>query len=60
VLARLEGEVRKALAAPEVRERFVKLGLTPVGSSSMEFRAFLADAIKRMREATRVAGIEPE
>jgi tripartite-type tricarboxylate transporter receptor subunit TctC len=60
VLARLEGEVRKALAVPEVRERFVKLGLTPVGSSSAEFRTFLADAIRRMGEAARVAGIEPE
>jgi len=60
ILARLESEVRKALAVPEVRERFVKLGLSPVGGSSAEFRTFVVDAIKRMGEAARVAGIEPE
>ncbi len=60
VLARLESEVRKAFAVPELRERFVKLGLNPVGDSSAEFRPFVANAIKRMAEAVRVAGIEPE
>jgi tripartite-type tricarboxylate transporter receptor subunit TctC len=60
VLARLESEVRTALALPEVRERFVKLGLNPVGNSSAEFTPFVANAIKRMGEAARVAGIEPE
>ena len=60
VLARLESEVRKALAVAEVRERFVKLGLNPVGGSAAEFTPFVANAIKRMGEAARVAGIEPE
>lgn len=60
VLARLESEVRKALALPEVRERFVKLGLNPVGDTAAEFRPFVENAIKRMAEAARVAGIEPE
>ena len=60
VLARLEGEVRKAYAVPELRERFIKLGLNPVGDSAAEFRPFVANAIKRMAEAARVAGIEPE
>jgi len=60
LLARLEGEVRKALATPEVKERFVKLGLTPVGSTSAEFRAFLSDAIQRFGEAASVAGLKPE
>jgi tripartite-type tricarboxylate transporter receptor subunit TctC len=60
VLARLESEVRKAFAVPELRERFVKLGLNPIGGSSAEFTPFVANAIKRMGEAVRVAGIEPE
>lgn len=60
LLGRLEGEVRKAMAAPEVRDRFVKLGLKPVGGTSAEFRAFLSSAIKRFGEAARVAGIRPE
>lgn len=60
VLARLESEVRKAFAAPDVRERIVKLGLNPIGSASAEFTPFVANAIKRMGEAARIAGIEPE
>ena len=60
VLARLESEVRKAFAVPEVRDRILKLGLNPIGSSSAEFGPFVGNAIKRMSEAARIAGIEPE
>jgi tripartite-type tricarboxylate transporter receptor subunit TctC len=60
VLARIETEVRKAFALPELRERFVKLGLNPIGGPSAEFKPFVANAIKRMGEAARIAGVEPE
>ncbi len=60
VLARLEAEIRKAFALPEVRDRFDKLELNPIGSTSAEFRPILENAIKRLAEAVRVAGIEPE
>jgi tripartite-type tricarboxylate transporter receptor subunit TctC len=60
IVARLESEVRKAIALPEVRERFVKLGLTPVGSTSAEFRVIVANTVKSMAEAARTAGIQPE
>jgi tripartite-type tricarboxylate transporter receptor subunit TctC len=60
VLARLENEVRAAIALPAVRERLQKLGLNPVGDSAAEFTPFVATAIKRMSEAARIAGIEPE
>ena len=60
VLAKLEGEVRAAMANPAVRERFVKLGLNPLGDAAAEFAPFVATAIKRMSEAARIAGIEPE
>ena len=38
VLEKLEAEVRKAFAAPDMRERFVKLGLQPIGNGSKEFK----------------------
>ena len=60
VLARLEAEIRKAFALPELRERFQKLGLNPIGGPSAEFKPFVATAIARMREAARIAGVEPE
>ena len=60
IVARLEGEIRKALAAPEVRERFAKVGLNPIGSTSAEFKLGLASSIRIFAEAARLAGIEPE
>jgi tripartite-type tricarboxylate transporter receptor subunit TctC len=60
VLTRLETEIRKAFALQEVRDRFDKLELNPIGSTSAEFRPILETAIKRLAEAVRVAGVEPE
>src|SRR5450759_428349 len=60
IVARLESEVRKALAVPEVRERFQKVGLNPLGTTSAEFKPLVAFSIKRFGEAARRAGIEPE
>jgi tripartite-type tricarboxylate transporter receptor subunit TctC len=60
VIARIESEVRQALALPQVRERFEKLGLYSVGSPSAQFRAFVADSVAKFAEIVRLAGIEPE
>ncbi len=60
VLAKLEAEIKKTFALPELRERFTKLGLNPDGGSAAEFTPFVANAIKRMGEAARIAGVEPE
>ena len=60
IVARLEGEVRKALTAPDVRERFAKVGLNPLGTTSAEFKPVVASSIRIFAEAARLAGIEPE
>lgn len=60
VLAQIESETRRVFAVPEIRERFVKLGLNPIGGPAAEFRPFVATAIRRMGEAARIAGVEPE
>ena len=60
IVGSIEEEVRKALAVPEVRERIVKLGLRPVGSTSAEFRPFVATAIRQFTEMVKLAGIAPE
>jgi tripartite-type tricarboxylate transporter receptor subunit TctC len=59
-LARIETEARKALALPEMKERFDKIGLYTVGNSSAEFRPFVANAVKRLGEIVKLAGIQPE
>ena len=60
ILARLEKETQKAVAVPIVREQFSRVELKPAGSSATEFRALLADAMKKMSEIVRIAGIQPE
>jgi len=60
ILARLEKETQKAVAVPQVREQFAKVELKPVGSSSVEFRALLVDAIRKLGEIVKIAGIQPE
>ena len=60
ILARLEKETQKAVAVPIVREQFSRVELKPSGSSAAEFRALLADAMKKMSEIVRIAGIQPE
>jgi len=60
IVARLEAEVRKAIALPEVRERFEKVGLNAIGGGSAEFKPHLAASIKRFGEAVKLAGVEPE
>jgi tripartite-type tricarboxylate transporter receptor subunit TctC len=59
-LARIEAEVRRAIATPEVRERLINISLTPIGNSSAEFRQFFSNAVKRYGDTARAAGIEPE
>lgn len=60
VVARLEAEIRRAVALPEVRERFDKVGLNAIGGGSAEFRPFIANSMRRFGEAVRLAGIQPE
>lgn len=60
VLAKLSGEVRKALQDPQVRERIVTLGLEPVGGTPEAFGKLVVSNIKRFGELVKLAGVEPE
>jgi tripartite-type tricarboxylate transporter receptor subunit TctC len=60
VVSKLHAEIRTALYAPTVKERLAALGVEPVGNSPAEFRQFLAGAIKRAGELTRIANIQPQ
>lgn len=60
IVARLNGEISRALAVPPVRERLNALGLDPVGSSSADFRIQVEVQTKAYAEMVRLAGIEPE
>lgn len=60
VTAKLQKQIEAAVANPQVRERLTALRLTPVGSTSADFRRFLAAAVQKFAELARLAGIEPE
>lgn len=57
IVERLNAEARAALASPTVAARFADLGITPVGSSPEEFRAFVASETKRWGEVAKQAKI---
>jgi tripartite-type tricarboxylate transporter receptor subunit TctC len=56
----MQREIRTALSAPSVNERFTSLGCDPVGQRPAEFGAFVRRAIERAAALVRIAGIEPE
>ena len=60
VLAKLSGEVQKAMKDPQIRERIVAIGLEPVGSTPEAYRQLVLSNIKRFAELVKLAGVEPE
>jgi tripartite-type tricarboxylate transporter receptor subunit TctC len=57
IVMRLNAEVVKALADPEVKERFVALGLNPTGNSPEEVLAMTREQLARYGKLIREKGI---
>lgn len=60
IIARLHGEIARALRLPDVRARLAADGAEPVGSTPEEFSAQIKSEIERWAKVARVAGIHPE
>jgi len=60
VLARLSGEIQKAMQAQDLRERYLALGLDPVANTPDEMMAFLRTEQARYGEIVRKANIKVE
>ena len=58
VIAKLNQAVRTALADPVVRDKLIKSGAIPVGSSPEEFAKFLKEELDRMGKVIREHGIK--
>jgi tripartite-type tricarboxylate transporter receptor subunit TctC len=58
VLARLNAEIVKSLHTPDLRERFQKLGVTPVGSTPAELGAHVRAELARWTQVVRTAGVK--
>src|SRR6266850_1554192 len=58
VLNRINAEVQKALAAPDMKERLANLGSDPMFMSPAEFDAFLKEEYTVLGEVMRAAGVK--
>lgn len=58
VSTKLAAELHKALQTPELRERFVTLGMDPVSSSPAELRRVMNEAYNRYGEVIKRANIK--
>lgn len=60
VVATLSREIRNALASPELRDRFLKAGSTPLGSTPQELRQRYADWAAIFGRIARDANLRPQ
>lgn len=60
IIQHVQSDVASILREPEVRKRLQFLGIDPVGSTTPEFRQFLADEVKRFAMMFRMTGLKPE
>jgi tripartite-type tricarboxylate transporter receptor subunit TctC len=60
VIARLNREIVKIMAAPEVREKFAQQGVDPASSAPEEFAQLIREEVTRWATVIRSAGIKLE
>lgn len=60
IVARLHGELLKALAEPDIRSRILADGSEPVGSSPAEFRAFMSADLDKWARLVKQSGAKSE
>ncbi|MCC7272514.1 MAG: tripartite tricarboxylate transporter substrate binding protein, partial [Alphaproteobacteria bacterium] len=60
IVALLSQETAKALAQPDIRERFAQLGIAAVGGTPEDTGRFLAAEIAKWATVIRTADVKPE
>ena len=60
VVARLHSESSKALAAPDIKQRFTSQGAEVVGSTPEQFAQFIGEELRKWGSVTKAAGIKVE
>jgi tripartite-type tricarboxylate transporter receptor subunit TctC len=58
VIAKLDGELAKAVNAPEVRERFVALGVEPQSRNSDEMTRYLKTEVDKYAKIVKAIGLK--
>jgi tripartite-type tricarboxylate transporter receptor subunit TctC len=60
VIIRLSDESVKALAAPDLKERLLALGIEPAQGGADEFAGYLEAEIAKWAKVIKTAGIPPQ
>jgi tripartite-type tricarboxylate transporter receptor subunit TctC len=60
LVAKISGDIRKALAAPDVAQRLAGLGSEPSPSTPAEFSAYLREDHLRWARVVKSVGLKPE
>ena len=60
IVSKAQSDVARALHLPDTRQRFAAEGMEPVGNSSKEFSAFLANELKKWGKVVADAGVRLE
>jgi tripartite-type tricarboxylate transporter receptor subunit TctC len=60
VVAKLNVEINKALAMPDVRQRMLDAGIEPAGGTPQQFAAFIQSEMVKWGKVAKLAGIQPE
>jgi tripartite-type tricarboxylate transporter receptor subunit TctC len=60
IIARLNGELRKAMHSPEMKERLAGIGTDPVTNSPEEFAAYIQAEIAKWGDVIRKAGLKAD
>lgn len=57
IIAKLNGETRKALQSGEMRQRLQAMGAEPIGTTPPEFKAFMSAQKERIAKIIQTAGL---
>jgi tripartite-type tricarboxylate transporter receptor subunit TctC len=60
IIGKLESEVRRIVALPEVQAKMKTLGVEPAGTPGAELPKRIADEIAMFRKVAQTSGIEPQ
>lgn len=60
IVDRMHGHIVKAVAQPDLREKYVGLGSEPTTNTPQEFQALIRDSVAKFAQIAKGAGIKPE
>ena len=60
IVGRMAAEIARAVASPDIKNRFEAIGIEPVGSTPAEAGKFLDDEIAKWAKVISTAGVKPE